>query len=62
MLGEGETQQDQRRYKKYQVRVQGSWEWFCGNSSMEDSFQANTVCRKNMLNTSLERVVYLKRT
>lgn len=38
MLGGVETQQDQRRYQKYQVRVQGIWEWFWGNSSMEDSF------------------------
>lgn len=56
MLGEEETQQDQRRYQKYQVRGQGIWEWFCGNSSMEDSFQPNTMYRKNVLSTSLEHV------
>lgn len=60
MLGEVETQQDQRQCQKYQVRVQGIWEWFCGNSSMDDSFQASAVCRKNVLSTSLEHVVYLK--
>lgn len=62
MLEEVETQQDQRWYQKYQVKVQDLWEWFCGNSSMEDTFQANSVCRKNVLSTSLEHVGFLKCT
>lgn len=60
MLGEVETQQDQRWYQKYQIIVQDLWEWFCGNGSMEDSFQASSVCRKNVLKTSLEHVGFSK--